>query len=151
MMWYQVSPLRFNTTHSTKVIRRRTPFSLRLLLLLSGFILAAARFLPLAVLGVGSTPLSREGGCGSVAPFLALCFPARLGSSSRKAGSGGSLPVTSTGSDETGLDSSRANLLSAGELLLLNLLLSLGLRVTVYNSVSFRLSIERCRSHASVI
>lgn len=78
-------------------------------------------------LGGGS---ARSGGGGSGTPLLAGgTVPASGGVGTGEA-SGGSLPVTA--SLETRLDGDRALLINAGELLLLDLVLSLGLRVAVY-------------------
>jgi hypothetical protein len=79
---------------------------------------------PLAGRGGGSGGTSLPGGRLSLSPL------ASGSGGSGGEGSGGSLPVTST-SGEAGLDGNRALLLNTGELLLLNLLLSLSLGVAV--------------------
>lgn len=87
--------------------------------------------LPLAVLGVSSSSTPFTGwGCGSsVCPLVSLAVPAAsLGSGEA---SGSSLPVSATGSEGTGLNGGGANLLNTGQLLLLDLLLGLSLRVAV--------------------
>lgn len=94
--------------------------------------LGSVRALPLAVLGLSGTPLTR--GSGSTAsssgstPLIGGTVPvAALGSSEAR---GGSLPVT-TGLGEASGDGGRADLIGRGELLLLNLLLGLSLGVAV--------------------
>ncbi|UKZ63570.1 uncharacterized protein TrAtP1_004799 [Trichoderma atroviride] len=76
------------------------------------------------LLGARGGPVLSRGGTGTV--------PAGGGGVSTSEAGGGSVPVTSTGGGEGGLDGNGSLLLSASdELLLLNLLLGLGLRVTV--------------------
>ena len=88
--------------------------------------------LPLAVLGIGSAPLGGRGGGGGVAPLIGLTIPASSSTGLGTGEGGGSgLPVTTGGADEAGVNGSRADLLGTGDLLLLDLLLSLGLRVAV--------------------
>lgn len=90
-------------------------------------------FLPLALLGgLGGPLLSARGG-----PVLSRGGTGTVpaggggGGGTSEAGSG-SVPVTSTSGGEGGLDGNGSLLLSAGdELLLLNLLLGLGLRIAV--------------------
>lgn len=92
------------------------------------------------LLGSGlSSPLARggggrgrgSGGTSLPADRLSLSPLATRGGGGGREGNGGSsLPVTNS-SREAGIDSSRGLLLNTGELLLLNLLLSLGLRVAV--------------------
>lgn len=78
--------------------------------------------------GGGSGPLG--GGSGSGTPLVTgSAVPAGTGGTGEA--SGGSLPVTTSSSSEAGLDGSRALLLGAGDLLLLDLLLGLGLGVAV--------------------
>lgn len=86
-----------------------------------------AWFLPLAgLLGRLSAPLGSSSGSGGVpAGGSGVRAPLTGGTGRRR------LPV-STGGESAGLDGSRANLVGGGELLLLNLVLSLGLRVAVY-------------------
>ena len=90
-----------------------------------------ARGLPLALLGLRSTPFAgRSRGftsSNSTSPLIGSTVPATL--RSREASRSG-LPVA-TSREGTSLDGGRANLLGAGKLLLLDLLLSLGLRVAV--------------------
>ena len=91
-----------------------------------------ALVLPLAVLGIGSAPLGSRGSGGGVAPLIGLTIPASIGTGLGTGKGGGSgLPVTRGGVDEAGLNSGSADLLGTGDLLLLDLLLSLGLRVAV--------------------
>jgi hypothetical protein len=89
--------------------------------------------LPLRLLGglSRSSPLGVGG--GSTPLLTGSAVPARSGSSARGTGeaSGGGLPVGTSRVLEAGLDGSRALLVSAGELLLLNLVLGLSLGVTV--------------------
>lgn len=86
--------------------------------------------LPLAVLGLGGTPLAAGGGggTGSGSPLIGGTVPVAA-LSTGEAG-GGSLPVTARLGEASG-DGGGANLVSGGELLLLNLLLGLSLGVTV--------------------
>jgi hypothetical protein len=93
--------------------------------------------LPAGLLGSGVSPLGGGGrGSGSASlPGGGLSLAPLGGGSGSREASRSSLPVTST-SGEAGLDGDRALLLNGGELLLLDLLLSLGLRVAVYNLVS---------------
>jgi hypothetical protein len=87
-----------------------------------------AWYLPLAgLLGRLSTPLGSTSSGGGGVPAGGGRVSAPLAGSTGR----GSLPV-STGGEGAGLDSGRANLVGGGELLLLNLLLGLGLRVAVY-------------------
>lgn len=85
-----------------------------------------AWFLPLAgLLGRLSAPLGSSSGSSSVpAGGSGVSAPLAGGTSRRR------LPV-GTGGESAGLDGSGANLVGGGELLLLNLLLGLGLRVAV--------------------
>lgn len=88
--------------------------------------------LPLRVLGGfgGSSPLGVGG--GSTPLLTSSTVPAGgSGTGGTSEASGGSLPVTTSGVLEAGLDGGRTLLVSAGELLLLNLVLSLSLGVTV--------------------
>lgn len=94
-------------------------------------LLGWASFLPLAsLLSRLSTPLgstSSGGGSSSGVPAGGSGVSAPLAAS----GTGGrGLPV-STGAESASLDSGRANLVGGGELLLLDLLLGLSLRVAV--------------------
>lgn len=91
-------------------------------------LLGRARFLPLAsLLSRLSTPLSgtSSGSSGGV-PAGGSWVGAPLASSTGRR----SLPVGTSG-EGAGLDGSRASLVGGDELLLLNLLLGLGLRVAV--------------------
>lgn len=89
--------------------------------------------LPLAVLGIRSTPLSGRSSSSSVSPLVGLSVPATSLGGSEASRSG--LPVgASSASEGTGLDSGGANLLSTRQLLLLDLLFSLGLRIAVCDS-----------------
>lgn len=88
--------------------------------------------LPLRVLGGlgGSSPLGVGG--GSTPLLTGSTVPARgSGTGGTSEASSGSLPVTTSGVLEAGLDGGGTLLVSAGELLLLNLVLSLSLGVTV--------------------
>lgn len=91
-------------------------------------LLGWARFLPLAsLLSRLSTPLGSTGsGSSSGVPAGGSRVGAPLASGTSRR----SLPV-STGGEGAGLDGGRANLVGGGELLLLDLLLGLGLRVAV--------------------
>jgi hypothetical protein len=96
-----------------------------------GFVLS----LPLGLLGGLVGPLagrlaSRRSPVGVVASGGGGVPVASSARGTGKA-SGGSLPVATTRLLEAGLDGSRALLVGAGELLLLNLLLGLGLGVAV--------------------
>jgi hypothetical protein len=90
--------------------------------------------------GLGSTPLSRRGRSsrgsattsGSSVPGTGLSLAPLTTTSSGEASRGG-IPVT-TSSGVTGLDSDNAFLLNTGELVFLDLVLSLGLRVAVFRS-----------------
>jgi hypothetical protein len=104
-------------------------------------------FLPLALLGSLGGPLlgARGGGpvlasAGGTGGGGTSTVPASSGSGGTSEAGSGSIPVT-TGGGETGLDSGGGLLLSTGdELLLLDLLLGLGLRVAVccfFISLSF--------------
>ena len=109
------------------------PINLKGLKTLSASTLLGLRTLPLRLLGglSGGSPL---GVSGSSTPLLtSSTVPAGSGSSARGTGeaSGGSLPVSTSGVLEARLDSGRALPVSAGELLLLDLVLSLSLGVTV--------------------
>lgn len=87
--------------------------------------------LPLRLLGTGlASPLGGGGGSGTRgSPLIAgSTVPASASSGAREAGLG--LPV-GTSVLEAGLDGSGALLLNTGGLVLLDLLLSLGLRVAV--------------------
>lgn len=103
--------------------------------------LLGQRVLPLALLGIGSTPLSSRGStrstssstCGTSPLIGGLTVPV-AGLSTSEARSS-SLPVTTGGTSEAGLDGGGADLVSASGLLLLDLLLGLGLRVTVCRRV----------------
>lgn len=88
--------------------------------------------LPAGLLGSGVSPLGGGGrGSGSASlPGGGLSLAPLGGGSGSREASRSSLPVTST-SGEAGLDGDRALLLNGGELLLLDLLLGLGLRVAV--------------------
>ena len=88
--------------------------------------------LPLRLLGGLVGPLGGSGGSslGGSGPVLASAVPATAGGGSTSEARGGGVPVTS-GLGEAGLDGSGALLLNTRELLLLDLLLSLGLRVAV--------------------
>ena len=98
--------------------------------------------LPLGLLGGGvGSPLGGGSGgdggrlAGAGGPVLTGAVPVSgSGSGGRGAGEagGGGVPVTA-GLLEAGLDSGGALLLNAGELLLLDLLLGLGLRVAVWD------------------
>lgn len=86
--------------------------------------------LPGAFFGFCSTPFASRRGIGSTSPLIGLTIPATSLGSSESSRScfpfgGGS------GSEGTALDGSGANLLGTGNLLLLDLLLGLSLRVTV--------------------
>lgn len=91
-------------------------------------LLGWARVLPLAsLLSRLSTPLGGSSGSGSSGvPAGGSGVRAPLASGTGR----GSLPVR-TGGESASLDGGRANLVGGGELLLLNLLLGLGLRVAV--------------------
>lgn len=94
------------------------------------------------VLGSSVSPLS-GGGRGSSAglPVGGGLGLAPLAGSGGGEASGSSLPVTST-SLETGLDGNGALLLNTRELLLLDLLLGLGLRVAVCAVISYIANLE---------
>lgn len=129
-----------------------SPFSIRVVLYLpfdgssrrswvvSGRCTRVLRTLPLGLLASLVSPVAgsltggggSSGGSGSPVTTLAgSTVPvAASGSSSTSEAGGGSVPVT-TGLLEAGLDGGGALLVNAGELLLLDLVLSLGLRVAV--------------------
>lgn len=88
--------------------------------------------LPLALLGLGGTPLtSRSSRSSSRSTPLVVSTVPVAGLSTSEAGSG-SLPVTALKS--TSGNGSGTDLLNTGELLLLNLLLGLSLGVTVWGT-----------------
>ena len=98
----------------------------------NAFLFCAFSCLPAgSLLRSGISPLGRGGGGsgGARLPGGGLSL-APLASSGGGEASGSSLPVSTT-SGEAGLDGDRALLLNAGDLLLLDLLLGLGLRVAV--------------------
>lgn len=90
--------------------------------------------LPAGLLGGGLGPLAGGGGgssgTGLPASGLSLAPLSASGGGGGEGSSRGSLPVSAS-SGVAGLDGSRALLLNTGELLLLNLLLGLSLRVAV--------------------
>ncbi|KAI6756261.1 hypothetical protein HG530_011997 [Fusarium avenaceum] len=103
--------------------------------------------LTIALLGLSTLPLRLLGGLGGSSPLgvgggstpllTGSAVPASGGTSTGGTGeaSSGSLPVGTSRSLEAGLDGGRALLLSAGDLLLLNLLLGLSLRVAIDHDV----------------
>ena len=111
------------------------------LLMLALRLLLIFRALPLRFLGGSgcgiTSPVTtggggtRGGGTGGT-PLLTSAVPVSGGLGASEA-RGSGVPVAAGGVDEAGLNGSRAILVGARELLLLNLVLSLGLRVTVCN------------------
>lgn len=94
--------------------------------------------LPLALLGIRSSPITGRGSTGrsssttstssdSTGPLVRSAVPVTL---STRETSGGSLPIAS-GSEGTGVNGGSANLVGTGNLLLLDLLLGLGFRIAV--------------------
>jgi len=92
-----------------------------------------------SLLGSLSTPLSSGGsGTGGVPVAVASLdgvTPLTTSGSTGETGSRGSLPVTTSGG-EAGLNSGNTLLINTGELLLLELLLSLSLGVAVWTYIS---------------
>lgn len=89
--------------------------------------------LPLALLGLGGTPLTSGSRGSSGTPLVVGTIPVSTLSTSETRS--GSLPVTASLNSTSG-NSSRADLVSTSELLLLDLLLGLSLGVTVCKQVS---------------
>jgi hypothetical protein len=114
------------------------------------FLFRAVSCLPAGLLGLG--PLGGGGGGRGSArlPGGGLGLgPVASGGSREGSRSSSSLPVTSA-SGEAGLDGDRALLIDTGELLLLDLLLSLGLRVAVYKTVSFDCPTDRSQGKGNI-
>ena len=91
--------------------------------------------LPLSLLSGLGGPLGGSGGSslGGSGPVLTSTIPATASSRGTSEARGGGVPVAAGGLGKASLDGSGTLLLNARELLLLDLLLGLGLRVAVCN------------------